>query len=165
MSDILYFPGAMPREKNSPFLLVFRLYFCPVSWLEYSTVAPTMGLPSTSAALPLTVAMLCDQAGGTIRAADSTASTQYDRRCFISASRLNSEIYQLPSLTPRPPGSCRRWDRARLHSGKRAGATHSCRTGHRRDPRGCSRTTLNRRARPIQGQGARSATCASRSAE
>ena len=42
----LYFPGVIPSEKYSPLLLVFRLYFWPLSRLSYSTTPPTIGLPS-----------------------------------------------------------------------------------------------------------------------
>src|SRR5579863_6421781 len=60
---ILYLPGVIPREKYSPLLLVFRLYFCPLSRLSYSTTPPAIGLPSASLQTPFTVPDACAKTG------------------------------------------------------------------------------------------------------
>src|SRR5207247_88186 len=60
----LYFPGSIPREKYSPFLLVFSVYLRPLSVLYHSTVAPAMGLPCISLATPLTVPVAWAKAVG-----------------------------------------------------------------------------------------------------
>src|SRR5437588_7817636 len=51
----------MPTEKYSPLLSVLNSYFCPLSVFINSTVAPTIGFPSTPVAVPPTLARFCAQ--------------------------------------------------------------------------------------------------------
>src|ERR1017187_293097 len=75
----------MPSEKYSPFLLVFRLYFRPLSVLLHSRLAPTIGFPCASLQTPFTVPVAWANTGGTHSAATATAttSTTISKRCFM----------------------------------------------------------------------------------
>src|SRR6185312_655907 len=85
----LYLPISMPREKYSPFLLVFRLYFRPLSVLTHSRLAPAIGFPSISLQTPFTVPVAWANTGGTHSAATATTSINISKRCFMFlASRL-----------------------------------------------------------------------------
>src|SRR5207247_11345131 len=82
-SVTLYFPGSIPREKYSPFLLVFSVYLRPLSVLYHSTVAPAMGLPCISLATPLTVPVAWAKAAGMHRAAGIAIITSTTERFFM----------------------------------------------------------------------------------
>src|SRR6476646_11115121 len=83
----------MPREKYSPFLLVFRLYFRPLSVLTHSRLAPAIGFPCASLQTPFTVPVAWANTGGTHSAATATTRTTISKRCFMFlASRLTTLI-------------------------------------------------------------------------
>src|SRR6266404_710339 len=88
----------MPGEKYSPFLLVFRLYFRPLSVLAHSTLAPAIGVPSIFLAVPLTVPVAWANTGDTHSVATATTSITISKRCFIF---LASRLTKLISLLPR----------------------------------------------------------------
>src|ERR1700674_3016086 len=89
----LYLPDSMPSEKYSPFLLVLRLYFRPLSVLAHSRLAPTIGFPCASLQTPFTVPVAWANTGGTHSAAIVTTSPTIKKRCFIFlASRLTELI-------------------------------------------------------------------------
>src|SRR5205823_5921010 len=89
-SAMLYFPGAMPREKYSPLLLVFIAYLRPVSWLVSWTTAPVIGFPSRSLHTPFTVPVDWVKARVVHNAAAASAtSTRTANFRFILASALN----------------------------------------------------------------------------
>src|SRR5262249_35119051 len=70
----VYLPGSIPREKYSPFLLVFRLKVRPLSLLCQTTWASVIGLPWASLQAPFTVPV-CAEAG-TIQSTATTANNQ-----------------------------------------------------------------------------------------
>src|SRR5580704_11191616 len=98
-SVTLYLPGATPSEKYSPFLLSFRLYFRPVSWLSHSTVPVEIGLPSASRATPLTEPVACANAGDTHSPSTSATSATIAKRCFIeSLPAFSTPIFTIAKL-------------------------------------------------------------------
>src|ERR1035438_1222058 len=78
----------MPREKYSPFLLVLRVYFWPLSRLAKTTTPSTIGLPSTSLQPPFTVAEPTCETTGAAHIPSIKRTRANTARCFfIFASR------------------------------------------------------------------------------
>src|SRR5208282_4948279 len=85
----LYLPGVSPSEKYSPFLLVFRGYFWPLSILFQTTTPSATGLPCASLHTPFTVPEACAKTAGTQSPTASTANKTIAKYFFILASRPN----------------------------------------------------------------------------
>src|SRR5271156_4009849 len=83
----------MPKEKYSPLLLVLMSYFRPFSVFTHSTIAPTIGLPSTSLQTPFTLPVSCAKAGLAHSPATNMKSANTTKYCFIVvASRSNLNV-------------------------------------------------------------------------
>src|ERR1700730_14313836 len=141
----------MPSEKYSPLLLVLRVYFRPLSVLNHSRLAPTIGFPSRPLHPPFTVPVAWANTGGTHSAATTVTSTTISKPCFMFlASRHRKPISKVERPKLARPAPRMGWDLNCPLPGMPADEAHNYRISRRRCPRGCSTTTLNRRARPIQ---------------
>src|SRR5215469_7373721 len=79
----MYFPGPRPREKYSPFLLVFSVYFCPLSMFAQTTMPSAIGLPWASLQTPFTLPEACPKTGGIHSPSASSAKRRIANRFFI----------------------------------------------------------------------------------
>src|SRR5262249_53180778 len=123
---------------------------------------PAIGAPSVSFATPFTVAIWANE-GTTLSIVNSNNALNDNFVFIVSPAKYcrGSEAASIKLLKLQPH---RVWDLWRPLQQRRAVAKRNFRTRHRRGLRGCNKTTLNRRVRPLQGQVLRSPLFALRSA-
>src|SRR5271157_270901 len=163
----------------SPLESVFRSNFLPFSTFTSSTVAPSIGLPLESLTAPFTLAVNCPHSGTALNA-NRSASRVTSFLCLFIFPPARETVCSTPLPTCRStlfllrykfmndprwrPATNRERDRARPPLQRPVTGAHNCRKCHKPDPPGYSMTTLNRRARPVQGQASQSQVCAWQSA-
>src|SRR5207302_8232743 len=121
-----------------------------------STVAPTIGFPSTPVAMPPTLARFCAQQ----LAAPSVTMTATAKivNVFFMAFLLSQSRFLL--LTVKLFPWRKRLDLRVLPALRRASAVRNSRKLRRPAPPGCNTTKLNRREQPAQARAQQSPPCA-----